>query len=167
MSRVRDVMAGFQEFAEPRDGIRNGPFRLASTLQEPASEHEILAAWRNRQLPEDLVELWTTCREARLFEDIDYGQWGLHVLSPVESANRTAMERDARSTDIGPNDVVFGEFLGDQELLVRTPGDRDDGVLVALPLDRKSDWHRAGRDIAEFLERYLASAGEKYWESTA
>jgi hypothetical protein len=165
MSRVRNLLAAFREFAEPRDGIGNSPFRLACTLDGPATESQILSAWETKAVPEDLLELWRTCREARLFEDVDYGQWGLRVLSPEESAQRTAAERAARPADVGPDDVVFAEFLGDQELLVRTTG--DEGILVALPLDPRSDWYTAGHDIETFLERYLASFGEKYWESAA
>lgn len=163
MSRISNLLAAFREFAEPRDGIGNSPFRLACTLDEPATESQILAAWENSQLPEDLVDLWRTCREARLFEDVDYGQWGVRVLSPEDSAQRTATERSSRPTDVGPDDVVFAEFLGDQELLVRS----DQGVLVALPLDPRADWYTAGHDVEAFLEQYLASVGEKYWESPA
>lgn len=165
MSRVSNLLAGFREFAEPRDGIGISPFRLACTLDEPATESQILAAWKNKRVPDDLAELWRTCREARLFEDVDYGQWGLRVLSPDESAQRTETERSARPADVGPEDVVFAEFLGDQELLVRTTS--DEGVLIALPLDPRSDWYTAGPDIEVFLERYLASFGEKYWEASA
>lgn len=165
MSWVSNLLAAFREFTEPRNGIGSSPFRLACTLDEPATEHQILAAWDNRPVPADLVELWRTCREARLFEDVDYGQWGLRVLSPEESVQRTETERAARPADVGPEDVVFAEFLGDQELLVRTTG--DDGVLVALPLDPRSDWYTAGPDIEAFLEHYLASLGEKYWEAAA
>ena len=32
-------------------------------------------------------------REAWLFQDIGYGQWGLHILGPVAAAARTNAER--------------------------------------------------------------------------
>lgn len=166
MSRVRKAVDDFRAFAEPRDGIGSSPFRLACWLDEPSSDLELLAAWEDVRIPEDLTELWRTSRAARLFEDIEYSQWGLRILSPEASVNRTLRERDARPFDLAPDDIVFAEFLGDQELLVRAHGQQEDGVLVALPLDDRSDWYHAGRDVAEFLERYLASAGEKYWEST-
>lgn len=163
MSRVSDLLGAFRDFTEPRDGVGNSPFRLACTLDEPATESQILTAWDDQPVPTDLVDLWRTCREARLFEDVDYGQWGLRLLSPEASAQRTRTERAARPADVGPEDVVFAEFLGDQELLVRTAG--EDGVLIALPLDPRSDWYTGGPDIEAFLERYLASHGEKYWEA--
>ena len=36
--------------------------------------------------------------------------------------------------------------------------------LVALPMDPRADWYAVGSSAAEFLERYLASDGEKFWE---
>jgi hypothetical protein len=49
--------------------------RLASPVDCPATGDEIEAAWGDAALPADLVELWRHCRSARLFVDIDYGQW--------------------------------------------------------------------------------------------
>jgi hypothetical protein len=60
----------------------------------------------------------------------------------------------------------MGEFLGDQELLVLAPSEPDRGhVLIALPLDDRSDWHAAAGDLAEFLDRYLNALSDKYWEA--
>lgn len=168
MSRIRPLLDEFRVWSSPRDGRGSNAFRLVCTLGEPASKEEILAAWGGVRLPEDLVGTWRACRAARMFEDIDYGQWGLRLLSPRESADRTATERRFRPDEFRPDDIVLGEFLGDQELLVRScsTGEVDDGVLVALPLDGRADWYRVGRDLTDFLERYLASVGEKYWESS-
>jgi hypothetical protein len=164
MGRIRGALEACKAFSEPRDGLGDNPFRLACTLSTPAGEDEIRACWQNGTLHDDLVELWTTAREARLFEDIDYGQWGLRILSPEDSARRTAEERKARAADLRASDVVIGEFLGDQELLIRTGG--DEGILIALPLDGREFWYRAGENLGDFLDRYVTSVGRKFWESS-
>lgn len=166
MTTVAEALSGFHDWHEPRDGIGDNPFRLACTLDPPASSEELRSAWPGQKLPDELVELWQTCRQARLFEDIDYGQWGLWILSPAASAERTARERDERPDDITPDDFVVGEFLGDQELLTFAPS--EDGtrrVLVALPIDSREDWYPAAHSLADFLDQYLAHVGGKYWES--
>ena len=100
-----------------------------------------------------------------LFEDVEYGQWGLVVLSPRESAERTMSEREARAGDFRDGDIVIAEFLGDQELLIRSaPEEPESGVLVALPLDPRADWYPVAQDLADFFDRYLESGGQKYWE---
>jgi hypothetical protein len=158
---VADALRGFLDWREPRDGIGDNPFRLACSFEPPTSPSgELSAVWGGRELPSELVELWTSARSARLFEDIDYGQWGLVLLSPPESADRTALELAERPGDFAAGDIVIGEFLGDQELLVHTPT----GILVALPLDPRSDWDVAADNLEEFLRRYLDAHGDKYWE---
>jgi hypothetical protein len=122
---------------------------------EGAGIAEIEQAWPGRRLPGQLIDAWTTARQARLFEDVDYGQWGLVLLSPAASAERTGKELRSRPKDYQPDDLVIGEFLGDQELLVLAGGaDRGDKVLIALPLDDRADWIVAAEDLGQFLEAY-------------
>ena len=101
-----------------------------------------------------------------MFEDVDYGQWGLALLSPTASARRTAEQRALRPADYRPDDVVAGEFLGDLELLVMAPSEAGErGILIALPLDDRQEWYPAAPDLAQFLERYRDQQGAKFWES--
>jgi hypothetical protein len=58
-------------------------------------------------------------------------------------------------------------FLGDLDLVVirSDPGQADFGhVLVALPIDPRSFWYEAASGLAEFLEKYAAAEGDKFWE---
>lgn len=59
-----------------------GPIRLASRFSQPASVDEIKHAWPDGQLPSELTLAWRRSRESWLFEDTNYGQWGLHLLAP-------------------------------------------------------------------------------------
>jgi RNA 3'-terminal phosphate cyclase len=111
------------------------------------------------------VGLWAECREALLFNDIEFGQWGLKILSPGRSAEVTASEAAERTSDFQVYDIVLGEFLGDQELLVLAPSeDGDRRVLVALPLDSRNEWYGVGASLSAFFERYLEAQGDKFWE---
>jgi hypothetical protein len=89
-ANVTEVLASFSAYAEPRDGLGDNPFKLGCSLSGPATDEEIRSAWPTVPLPAELVEAWSVSRESRLFEDVDYGQWGLVLLSPAASAERTA-----------------------------------------------------------------------------
>ncbi len=165
---VAQALNAFRAYTDPRDGLGDNPFRLACSFDKPAIETEIALAWPAGELPEELVEVWSTGRQSRLFEDVDYGQWGLVLLSPAAAAQRTVEERTQRPSAYRADDVVIGEFLGDQELLVLAPSEAErGGVLVALPLDDRPDWYAVAVDLADFLGRYLNALGNKYWERVA
>ncbi|MCW2932230.1 MAG: hypothetical protein JWM19_3192 [Actinomycetia bacterium] len=114
----------------------------------------------------ELVEAWSVSRESRLFEDIDYGQWGLLLYTPTASADKTAEQCAIRPEDLRESDdLIIGEFLGDAEFLVmarRESGNRK--ILVAPPIDDRADWAEVGVSLADFLERYLDARGNKFWE---
>ena len=142
----------------PRSDDR--PFRIECRLAGPASTDELTRAWGRAVLPAPVVNLWLTAGGAELFVDVVYGQWGLRVLSPVVSAARSRNEFLERPSDIRPDDVVLGEFLGDQDLLVV---DVDGHPLIALPLDIRADWYRPAESLGGFLDRYVTFGGEKFW----
>lgn len=165
MSGVAAAIDAFRDHLPPPEGSTDNPFKLSSTVDEPATAAEIAQAWPGHRLPEQLLEAWSTARQARLFADTEYGQWGLVLLSPAASAERTETELRARSGEYHSGDVVIGEFLGDQELVVLADANGGAGrVLIARPLDDRADWDVAAVDLGEFLQSYFARAGDKYWE---
>lgn len=165
---VAAALNAFRAYIEPRDGLGDNPFKLACSFDQPATDAEITSAWPGGEVPGELIQAWSTSRQSRLFEDIDYGQWGLVLLSPAGAAKRTAEERVQRPSAYRADDVVIGEFLGDQELLVIAPSEADRAhVLIALPMDDRPDWPAAAGSLTEFLERYLHALGDKYWDQVA
>jgi hypothetical protein len=163
MAKITRVVSEFRK--EPPQGRTGGPFRLVSRLSSQALSGEVDLAWDGVALPSDVKEFWLQCRDALLFEDADFGQWGLAILDPASSAARTRELRAMRPVDFQEDDVVVGAFLGDSELLVVAPtelGRRR--ILIALPLDGRSEWFGAGNDLGDFLESYLAAGGDKFWE---
>jgi len=165
MSKLTEVLVRVRGWTEPQNVPPDNPFKLSCSLGDPAQAEEISAAWGEEWVLPELMDLWQLSREVRLYEDVDYGQWGLVVLSPEQSATRTRLERETRPEDFRADDVVVGELLGDQDLLVLAPSEeRDRRVLVALPLDSRDMWYSAGRGLADFVTRYVDAGGDKYWE---
>lgn len=160
-----EIVGEIRALTEPRS-VEGNPLRLACSVASPATKQEIAKAWQGQDLPPDLIEMWLHFREAQLFEDVDYGQWGMRVLSPTESFRRTAEERAARPSDFSTDDIVVAEFLGDQDLLVRSSGSSNMGgeLLVALPLDPRSEWYKVGPGLPSFFSDYLSARGSKCWE---
>lgn len=163
MPTLGAVFAALAAWKQPTsDG---SPVRLACRIDAGATAAEIDSAGLGTMISDELIELWSTSRESWLFEDTEYGQWGLHLLSPGDSAVRSASGRAQRPDDLRADDVVLGEFLGDSELLVYAPSEPiDRRFLIALPLDPRADWSSVGSTAAEVLGRLLDAGGEKYWE---
>lgn len=160
---ARDALSAFQAYEQPRDGLGENPFTLGCSFEDPATPAEMVAAWPSA--PDDVRGVWSVSRESRLLVDVDYGQWGLVLLSPAAAADRTRRERVSRPGEFRDGDLVVGEFLGDSDVLVRAPAEHATrGLLVALPLDGREDWYPVGPDLGAFLGRYLAHAGDKFWE---
>jgi hypothetical protein len=161
---VKSIATALEKFrAAPLMKHPSNPFTLVSSISILATSSEVRAAWSEGASDAEL--LWFECRQARLFEDSDYGQWGLALLDPQASALRTKVEKAARPTVFREGDVIIGEFLGDQELLVIAPSEVGGRrILVALPLDDRCDWFGAASDLGEFLDDYFEAQGNKFWE---
>jgi hypothetical protein len=165
MPGINEALDLYRRQPSPPENIDTG-FHLVSSIGRPAESEEIEEAKRSGVVVNDeAIELWSACREARLFEDIEYGQWGLVLLSPVESVLRTISPPDYYSEELRPDDLVLGEFLGDTELMVLAPSESGRRrVLIALPLDPRADWFGAAADLAELLIKFHQANGVKYWE---
>ena len=160
MSTMRGALERFRVVPHARRA--DSPFRLVSSVSSSTGPGEVDAAWYPRDIPDEVTSMWGAARSARLFEDVDFGQWGLVILNPHDSRLRSDAERQARPQDFRDDDIVLGEFLGDQELLVVAPSESGvRRVLVALPLDPRSEWHGAAEDLATFLNVVLRRRGKQ------
>lgn len=154
-------------WSTPRTATHRGeitPLELRCSLEEAPATSEA-----HMPLPAELAEFWRDSGGARLFEDTTYGQWGLVLLGRDAAADRTEMFVEERLRDARPGDLVVGEFLGDQDLLlVRCDQEASDfgSVLVALPLDGREDWYVLAPSLTAFLEEFEQEEGAKYWEET-
>ena len=144
------------------DGIC--PFQLITTVSRKDEEARAVSM---RYVPDDVRAVWSEFDELKLFEDDKHGQWGLEIFNESEARLATEELIKTRANDFSSGDLVVGEFLGDSDLLiVRTnPSELDYGtVLVALPLDTRSEWYRPATTLAKFMAKYLDVEGEKFWE---
>jgi len=168
--RVGDILSELgRKWSTPRPASHRGkpiPFVLGCQFApEGVSDDEMLVL--DESIPRDLQDFWQACRSARLFEDIDYGQWGLELLSPSGAATETENFRDDRPDEHRQGDLVIGRFLGDSDLLIlRCDRIEDDygEVVVALPIDSRSNWYFLKARLSDFLNDYSMSEGDKFWE---
>ena len=119
------------------------------------------------QIPSELAEFWQNAFDAKLFEDADYGQWGLQIFSPQEAETITKLAQRRRCRQFRPGDLVVGQFLGDlDQLIVRCDVTANDfgSVVIALQIYPRKEWPNVGKNFQEFLNKYSNANGDMYWE---
>ena len=167
---MKDVASLVRKAIKP-DLTRPFLVRFESTTTAAAAwSRELLEATLGVQLPEQLVEIWNEVSSLRLFEDREYGQWGLVLGPPARARELTEQQAGQRRDQIVPGDLVVGEFLGDSDLvLIRCDASKADfgRVLVERPIDGREFWPEVGESIDGFLEKYTRAGGEKFWDHHA
>lgn len=139
--------------------------RLASKVSDAGADDEFNSL--RLTIPQDLATFWRETREALFLGDVDYDQWGLHILDPGTAAEVTAKTREDRSDDFESGDLVVGTFRGDSDLiLIRMDSASADfgTIVVGLPLDERDQWFYTGLCLGQFLDRFVATGGQKFWE---
>lgn len=166
LSRVRSLGS------VPRTYTHRGeptPFALACAIEPPVAwDQPALEVALGGELPDDIRILWNESAGLRLFEDREYGQWGLVLWPPQTALGRTLAERSDRPDADEAGDLVLGEFLGDAErLVVRCTRTAEDfgHVYVTLPIDPRTEWESPAGSPAESIARYLDAQGDKFWEA--
>lgn len=156
------------ELAQPIAVGKNEPMRFSCTFSnEAVSFSEVANLFV--PIPADLAEFWSIARSARLFEDMQYGQWGLSILEPRDAQSESRQYSALHRRDAEEGDLVIARFIGDWDLLLaRCDRSSDDfgEILVAEPIVKRADWFRPATSFGSFLERYALAGGDKYWEKT-
>lgn len=134
-------------------------------VQPGASMEDLEAAEFVGSVPDELITPWTASRESWLFKDTEYGQWGLHLLSPGDCAARTSVERVRRPGDSRSDDIVWESFAVTRTCL-SIPVRRCPCVafLLCCHWIRETSGYQLGT-VIDFLGRYLKADGDKFWES--
>ncbi len=157
------------EWSKPHyafDDAEQYPLKTVCTFSESGLDRTQINP-KAIDLPESLLEFWDICDSARLFVDVDYGQWGLEILNYEDAIKETEDQFEERPNEYIEGDLVIGKFLGDCDLLViRCDKKANDygQIIVALPIDERCDWFFLSVTYQAFLEKYLLEQGEKYWE---
>ena len=168
MTAVASMIEEISRWGSPRRAVHNGqriPFLLSCHfLGGPAAPSELAASLADF----GLREFWAHSKSADLFKDEKYEQWGIRIFSPQESQDYSSNERARRPNDFRIDDLVFGSFYGDSELLVMEEAKQDREycpITVAMPIDGRRDWPRAANSFSEFLEKLISAQGAKFWEA--
>ncbi len=117
-----------------------------------------------------IIHLWDKTSSLRLFEDVNYGQWGLILWSPNQVITEQEKRIAQRKEDFHPGGLIIGELLGDAELLLlRCDATSLDfgNAIITLPLDSREEWYLAANSLESFLSQFLAAKGDKFWENQA
>lgn len=171
MSKIADIIGLLKEqWGNPREAVHPGrkcPVLLACSFATASAEplRQLPA-----RIPDDLRDFWQEVRTATLFEDQQYGQWGVVVLDPEEALFETSEQAAARPADFVSSDLVIARFLGDSDLvLIRCdPTLSDFGTMtVALPIEPHDSWPVVANSFGDFLEKLTEAQGDKYWEQNA
>ncbi len=166
MTLTAHIARILEGWSSAREAVHAGapvPLRLCSRLL-PVSDAGTPPV---EDVPDELSELWALSAEVRLFEDIDFGQWGLALLPRAACATATRVLASQRRREHRDGDLVIGRFLGDSDLLLmRTdPRSADWGqVCIALPLDRRDDWYYPKVGLQAFIQLLSDAQGAKFWE---
>jgi hypothetical protein len=171
MSKITDIIGLLKDqWGNPREAVHRGkrcPFLLACRFAAvPAKTVHQLPVF----LPEDLRDFWLEARTAALFEDQQYGQWGVVVLDPEAALSETSEQAAVRPGDFVSSDLIIARFSGDSDLVVvRCDPRRADfgAVTIALPIEPRSHWPVAASSFGHFLEKLTQAQGDKYWENNA
>jgi hypothetical protein len=155
-------------WGSPRNAIHHGmkcPFLLKCSFSPTGIDVEKYGILQ-QDVPDEVKEFWLYAECARLFEDLEYGQWGIEILCPRDAINESKLQLLERPEDFKDSDLVLGRFLGDSDLLIVTcSSDNDYGsTLVAKPLDKRKDWPCLARSLSRFFVEYMNYQGDKFWE---
>jgi hypothetical protein len=144
------------------------PMRLVCEVKPAVLyDRQILEQQLGSKLPVDLVNLWEAASELRLYEDKQFGQWGLILWPPTDMVYQHSKASSERPEQYARGDVIIGEFRGDQEkLLIRCDESQADygHVLVALPIYGRCDWPTVSDSLSGFLTSFVNARGNKFWE---
>lgn len=123
----------------------------------------------NIAIPQDLKDFYKISNGARLFEDTEYGQWGMNLFSLDELHRATEDYKHNREDEAMTGDLIIGDFLGDSDLLLIRIDEKmlDYGkVAIVNPIYKRPDWYWLDIDFLDFIEKYASSNGGKFWEHT-
>jgi hypothetical protein len=158
------------EWTQPKNVVHRGeeiPFKLRCTFEESISEIQITNILKEIEVPPELTDFWLTCNSSRLFEDSQYGQWGLSIFSAEKAIQKTGEYKSERTQDARNGDLIIGSFIGDSDmLLVRCDSENTDygNITIVNAIDSRNDWDLVAENFNEFFNKYADYYGDKYWE---
>lgn len=119
----------------------------------------------NLVLPKELLAFYSFSNGTILFKDVEYSQWGLKIYPCSQLTELNERIKNYR-TDLFETDLIIGEFYGDSDLVILSLEEHNYGqVIICTPIDERKDWYFLKMNFEEFLEKYIESEGDKFWEN--
>ncbi len=108
---------------------------------------------------------------ASMFLDEQYGQWGFEIYGTANLIAKQQYWRNVYGELWYENFLVFGESLGDTDILVFDTNEFSDGVMDAAVIDgdggyQPREWRRISHGFALWLDHLIVAQGSKYWRWT-
>lgn len=151
----------------PRKTIHNNEETFLELICEFSDEIAHIPKEYPYEIPQDLKNFWHSTKEAGLFIDNTYGQWGLRILSPQDALLNTKEQREIRENEYKSSELIIGNFMGDSDKLVIDTGSENFGrVTIALPIDSREHWPIVSDSFTNFLIAYIEKNGYKFWENS-
>lgn len=103
---------------------------------------------------------------ATFFKDLDYGQWGFHILSLAE-LSEIQSKVTTWGYDLKPEWLPFVTCLGDCDILLfdlnRYEQNNTNYILYGDQEERVENWAYIKGGFQKWIDRLIVSQGSKYW----
>jgi hypothetical protein len=139
--------------------------------QRAASEDEIsaLKSALGVSVSEAYVSFLRLNNGCRLFVDAEHGQWGYLLYSSDSLVSKRALWRSTYP-EWPDNYLVFGECIGDSDLLVmdveQQSYDGNDCVVLCFPHAYFLERETMSSTFITWLDHLIVAQGAKYWQWT-
>lgn len=134
----------------------------AATDKEIAEFETVL----HQQLPAEFKEFLKISNGATFFKDLDYGQWGFHILSLAE-LSEIQSKVTTWGYDLKPEWLPFVTCLGDCDILLfdlnRYEQNNTNYILYGDQEERVENWAYIKGGFQKWIDRLIVSQGSKYW----
>ena len=134
----------------------------AATDKEIAEFETVL----HHQLPAEFKEFLKISNGATFFKDLDYGQWGFHILSLAE-LSEIQSKVTTWGYDLKPGWLPFVTCLGDCDILLfdlnRYEQNNTNYILYGDQEERVENWAYIKGGFQKWIDRLIVSQGSKYW----
>ena len=167
MKKIHDIISQLKlNWSIPKNAIHKGEKTYFELVCKFSSERGQVSDNYPFNIPPDLNDFWFNTKEASLFMDIKYGQWGLKIVSPDDALQTTSIENSHRINEYKVTELIIGHFLGDSDKLVIDCDPENFGrIIVSQPIDARENWSIIADSFEEFLNLYIKVEGDKYWET--
>jgi hypothetical protein len=143
-------------------------FKYESRYEEPVSwSKSDFVHQLGKNIPSDLTALWQYASRLHIYEETNFGQWGLIIWNPSETLQNNQSNSILSTYELANGDLIIGEFKGDLEkIVIRCDENNNDrgAITIASSIDPRNEWLTVARSLTSFLNAFIENPDNKYWE---